>query len=256
MMGIKKSKTTIQRKKNNMKKPKFAAVIVAAGSGTRMPGETIKQFRDLNGIPVVAHSIKAFQENEYIDTITLVVPSEYTQYALNMCINMNFSKVHNIAEGGSQRFRSVYNGLKTLADDTDYVLIHDGARPLVSKELISRCSSCVQVTRACIAAVPAKDTMKKADAQGFVTATPDRAGLWNVQTPQAFSYHVIMEAYDRLFKTISEYGSDESKITDDAIIVENMTDCRVRIVSGEYRNIKITTEDDMVVARAFLSSNS
>ena len=236
----------------NDNKPKYTAIIMAAGSGVRMHSSTKKQFMNICGMPVVAYSIKAFQENENISSIVLVVPRGYVEESTAMCIRHGFTKVRSITEGSDKRFKSVYNGLGAVPEDTDYVLIHDGVRPMVSGELIDRCCKFVLMTRACVAAVPVTDTIKRANIHGFATETLDRSTLWSIQTPQAFSFPLLMEAYDSLNKTIKEYGTDESRITDDAVIVENMTDCHVRIVAGDPKNIKITTPADLVIAEAFL----
>ena len=232
--------------------PKYTAVVLAAGEGVRMHTATKKQFLNLCGMPVVAYSLRAFQQNNNISSVVLVVPKGYSDEALAMCIRYGFYKVRNITEGSDKRFKSVFNGLKAAPPDTDYVLIHDGVRPLVSQELIDRCCKFVLMTRACVAAVPVTDTIKRGNIHGFAVETLDRRNLWNIQTPQAFSYPLLLEAYKSLQKTLEEYGADESRITDDAVIVENMTDCNVRIVAGDTANIKITTPDDLTVAEAFL----
>lgn len=234
------------------KKPVYTAVIVAAGEGIRMPGLVKKQYMDLCGMPVVCHSIRAFEENDNIDSIVLVIPKGGSDEAKKMCLKYGFNKVKNITEGSDRRFKSVYNGLRTVSEDTDYVLIHDGVRPLVSRELIDRCCRYVPLTMACVAAVPINDTIKVADTSGYASQTLDRSSLWSIQTPQTFSFPLIMKAYDSLYKTIQEYGSDTSKITDDAVIVENMTNTKVRIIKGDYRNIKLTTPTDLLVARAYM----
>jgi 2-C-methyl-D-erythritol 4-phosphate cytidylyltransferase len=234
--------------------PIYTALVMAAGSGTRMHSTVKKQFADLCGMPVVGYSLRAFEENSHIRSVVLVVPKGETETALELCMKYGFHKVRNIVEGSDQRFKSVYNGLQCVPDDTDYVLIHDGVRPLITGDLIDRCCKYVLLTRACVAAVPVTDTIKRANAHGFAAETLDRSTLWSIQTPQAFSFPLIFEAYKSLYKTIREYGTDESKITDDAVIVENMTDCHVRIIAGDRRNLKITTPEDMVIAEALIKS--
>ena len=233
-------------------KPKYTAIIMAAGSGLRMKTSTKKQFINILGMPVVAYSIKAFQENASIDSIVLVVPQGYIDETLAMCVRYGFSKVKQITEGSDMRFKSVYNGLQCVPKDTDYVLIHDGVRPMIDNKLIDRCCKYVLTTRACVAAVPVTDTIKRANSHGFAVETLDRSTLWSIQTPQAFSFPLLLEAYRSLQKTLEEYGADESKITDDAVIVENMTDCHVRIIAGDPKNIKITTPNDLIIAECYL----
>lgn len=242
--------------KENEKKPFYTAVVLAAGSGSRMQSAQKKQFMDLCGRPMVVYSLEAFEQNPNIDSIVLVVAKEDMQYAINLCMLYQLRKVKNIAEGGSARFRSVYNGVKAAPQETDYILIHDGARPLVSQALIDRCCTSVTLTRALVAAVPVKDTIKTGDTRGFALQTLDRSNLWSIQTPQAFSYRLFLSAYEKLFQTIAEYHPDESKLTDDAVIVENMTDCSVRLLHGDYRNIKVTTPDDLIIAEALLKAQA
>ena len=225
---------------------------MAAGNGTRMKSDTKKQFMEINGMPIVAYSIKAFQENDNIDSIVLVIPKGSADDTLAMCIRLGFNKVKVITEGSDKRFKSVYNGLMSAPEDTDYVLIHDGVRPMIDQALIDRCCKYVVMTRACVAAVPVTDTIKRANSQGFAAETLDRSTLWSIQTPQSFSYPLLLDAYKSLNKTIADYGTDESKITDDAVIVENMTDCHVRIIEGDPKNIKITTPNDLIIAAAYL----
>jgi|P827metagenome_2_1110787.scaffolds.fasta_scaffold08458_4 2-C-methyl-D-erythritol 4-phosphate cytidylyltransferase len=236
------------------KEPIYTAVVLAAGSGTRMHSQVPKQFADLNGLPVVLYSLRAFEENAKINHIVLVIPKGYADRALQLCLRYGLRKVRAITEGSDARFKSVYNGLKSVPEGTDYVLIHDGVRPLVSQEIIDRCCKYVVVTRACVAAVPVTDTIKRADSHGFASETLDRSTLWGIQTPQAFSYPLLRDAYESLYKTIAEYDTDERRITDDAVIIENMTDVHVRLIAGETRNIKITTPDDMVIASALLKA--
>ena len=233
--------------------PRYAAIVLAAGVGSRMRSDTKKQFMPLCGVPVVIHALKAFDENSNISSIVLVTGREDMEYARMLCMEYGIKKLSSIAEGGSTRFRSVYNGLRCVSAETDYVLIHDGARPLVSEFLINRCCDYVTGYKACVAAIPASDTIKTGDGSGYAVETLDRASLYIVQTPQAFFYPLIMDAYDRLFVTVNEYQSDESKITDDAVIVESMSSYRVKFVNGDKCNIKITTPEDMIIAEALLN---
>ena len=153
-----------------------------------------------------------------------------------------FSKVTHIVSGGKERYHSVYEGLKA-AEGADYVLIHDGARPLLTKEIISRTLKGAEEYGACVAGMPVKDTIKTVDSDGFVAATPDRSRLWQIQTPQAFSYQWIRQAYDKLFSR-EEY---QQGITDDAMVLETMSSHRVKLIEGSYSNIKVTTPEDMAI---------
>lgn len=126
------------------------------------------------------------------------------------------------------------------------VLIHDGARPLVNGEIIARAVDGVREFSACVASMPVKDTIKAADAEGFSASTPDRSTLWQIQTPQAFRFGLIYRAYEKVFAP----GTDRSRITDDAMVVELMTDTKVKFIEGSYSNIKVTTPEDMIIAEA------
>lgn len=233
---------------------KIAAIVLAAGNGSRMNSQEKKQFMDLNGLPVLAWSLIAFEENPAIDDIILVTGEEDLDRALKICLDLKLSKVKNIVAGGDMRFRSVYNGLLALSPETDYVLIHDAARPLVTQEIIRSCIKGAVMKRACVAAVREKNTIKKVDGNGYAIETVDRSLLYEIQTPQAFEYKLILRAYYNLKKTIEEYHPDVSRITDDAVIVENMTECRVSMAEGDYRNIKITTPEDITIAKALMQA--
>ena len=230
--------------------PRFTAVVLAAGSGLRMRSDIKKQFMLLGDVPIVIHSLRAFDMNKNISSTVLVTAKEDLEYAASLCAQYGIKKVREIAEGGDTRFRSVYNGIRSAAAGTDYILIHDGARPLLSQGLIDRCCDFVTGYKACVPAVPVTETITVGDKNGYALETLDRSSLWSIQTPQAFSYPLLMDAYDKLFVTIRDYNSDESKITDDGVIVESMSSYRVKLIMGDYFNIKITTPEDIVVAEA------
>ncbi len=224
---------------------KYTAIILAAGQGKRMQSETAKQFLKLSGKPVLYYSLKAFEDSE-IDQIILVTGAgEEEKVRLNLVERYGFHKVTKIIPGGAERYDSVYCGLEA-AQETDYVLIHDAARPLVTKALIREMLKTVQKSRACVCGVPSKDTMKEVSSDGTVQKTLERSTLWNIQTPQAFEYSLIIAAYKKLFE-LTDIG-----ITDDASVVEQMTKVPVRIVPGSYDNIKITTPEDLAIAKVLL----
>ena len=156
-----------------------------------------------------------------------------------------FDKVRAVISGGKERYDSVYAGL-CACQNTDYVFIHDGARPFVTEEILQRGFAAVQDTGACAAGMPSKDTVKLADAAGYVAETPERSRVWNVQTPQIFRYALIRSAYDAIQK------KDMSKITDDAMVAEQEAGVKVRLFEGSYRNIKITTPEDLASAESFV----
>ena len=227
---------------------KITAIVLAAGRGTRMESSVHKQYMLLAGKPLIYYSLLAFQES-MADEIILVTGAGEEDYCRKAIVNAyDFSKVSRIVAGGRERYHSVYEGLKA-AKGSDYVLIHDGARPCVTADIIRASVDQARKTGACVVGMPVKDTIKVSDALGFAAATPDRSSLWMVQTPQTFSYSLVMEAYTRLF----ENEENQKEITDDAMVVERMTAQRVKLVYGSYENIKVTTPEDMAVAEIFLS---
>lgn len=228
-----------------------AAIVLAAGQGKRMQSAVAKQFLLLNNEPVVCHSLRAFEESD-VETIILVTGADEIEYCREEIVRKyGFKKVSAIIAGGKERYHSVYEGLCALdgmlAED-GIVLIHDGARPMITQEIIVRTIDAAEEHGACVAAMPVKDTIKVADANGFAAMTPDRSTLWQIQTPQTFHYGLVYGAYKKLL-------SDESYqkgITDDAMVVESMCGDRVKLVEGSYENIKVTTPEDMFVAELFL----
>ena len=156
-----------------------------------------------------------------------------------------FSKVTRIVAGGKERYHSVYQGLKA-AGGADYVLIHDGARPFVSDDIISRTIEAVKKEKACVVAMPVKDTIKIANEDHYAIETPNRSKVWMIQTPQAFSYDLILHAYEKVL------ASGDAVITDDAMVLEKAENIPVKLVQGSYTNIKITTPEDMKIAEIFL----
>ena len=228
---------------------KSAAIVLAAGQGKRMHSSVQKQFLLLDGKPLIFYGLDAF-ENSPIDQIVLVTGLDEISYCQTEIVEKyRFSKVTHIVSGGKERYHSVYEGLKAV-EGADYVLIHDGARPLLTKEIISRTLKGAEEYGACVAGMPVKDTIKTVDSDGFVSATPDRSRLWQIQTPQAFSYQWIRQAYDKLFSR-EEY---QQGITDDAMVLETMSSHRVKLIEGSYSNIKVTTPEDMAVAEALRKS--
>ena len=221
-------------------------IVLAAGAGKRMNSSVQKQFLEVNGCPLIYYALKAFQES-CIDRIILVTGEESLEYCRREVVEkFGFTKVAGIVAGGSERYHSVYNGLKA-ARGSDYVLIHDGASPMVTTEHINELIEKVQRDKACISGMPAKDTIKITDYEGCVKSTPDRRTLWVVHTPQAFDYQLIC----RVHETFREAGCPEG-ITDDGMLVENYSDCTVKMVRGSYANVKVTTPEDLMLAEVFL----
>lgn len=230
---------------------KIVAIVLAAGTGSRMQSDVKKQFMDINGNPLVYYSLEAFQ-NSFVDEIILVTAREDIEYCKYEIVKKyGLSKVKCIVEGGKERFNSVMHGLKMIKD-CDYVYIHDGARPFIDNELLQRLQADAEEFGTAVAAVPSKDTVKVVDNENFVISTPSRNTIWAIQTPQVFKYSIISEAYERLTMRIQHVATDNLHITDDAMVVENFTNSKVKLVMGSYRNIKITTSEDVDIAKSFL----
>lgn len=226
-------------------KDRVTAVILAAGQGKRMKSSVQKQYMMLRGYPVVYYALKAFEEST-VDDIILVTGQTEIEYCKSEIVEKyGFTKVRKIIAGGKERQDSVYNGL--MEADCDYILIHDGARPLVTPEIIERTIEEVKKYRACTVGMPVKDTIKIADDEQTVVSTPPRKYLWQIQTPQAFEYSLIKKAHDLLRE-----GGDSRNITDDCMLVEKFMKYPVRLTEGSYSNIKVTTPEDIQVAQALL----
>lgn len=224
---------------------KITAVVLAAGSGRRMNSEVPKQYMMLADHPVLYYALHAFEESE-VSEIVVVTGADEIEYCHREIVERyGFGKVRAIVEGGKERCHSVYAGLVAV-QDADYVLIHDGARPFVTAEIIRNSLVCVRRERACIVGMPVKDTVKVVDEGGIVRETPDRSTLWQVQTPQTFDYGMIREAYEKMMR------QSAIQVTDDAMVLEQMTGHPVRVIEGSYRNIKITTPEDLLIAEAYL----
>ena len=228
---------------------KIAAIVPAAGSGSRMGIETKKQFLSLAGTPLVGYALKKMEECPAIASIVIVVSPGEEEYCRSAVVDkLGLKKVAAIVPGGKERQDSVYNGLLALSHDTDIVVVHDGARPLFSAETLAAVIAAAQVHGAATCAVPAKDTIKLANDDGFVTSTLPRARTWLVQTPQAFRYELIIEAHRRAHE-------ENIFATDDTALVETFGG-PIKLVMGSYENIKITTPEDLDVALAIINASS
>lgn len=224
-----------------MKNNKNIAIVLAAGKGRRMGTEIPKQFLHIHDKPVLFYSLNVFQQHNDIDEIVLVVSEEYKSYCIEEILEKyGITKVSAIVEGGAERYDSVIAGLSACSD-CKYVLIHDGARPCITEEIIDRSLDAVRKYDACVVGMPSKDTVKIADDQGFISVTPPRKNVWNIQTPQVFSYELIYNAY----QTMQRKGM--AGVTDDAMVIELLDAAKIRLVEGSYENIKVTTSDDIKV---------
>ncbi len=213
---------------------KIGAVIVGAGYSQRMGEDKI--FLLLAGKPLIAWSVDACQYHESINQIVLVLNESNINSGRRLATERDWSKVKEICPGGLQRQDSVKNGLERLVD-CNWVLIHDGARPFLTHDLIRDGLKAARVTGAAAAAIPVKDTIKMSDNTGMVTETLKRQQLWTVQTPQVFRFDIITYAYEQV----------KDAVTDDASLVEKLG-YQVKLYVGSYGNIKVTTPEDMALA--------
>ena len=229
---------------------KFAAIVLSAGVGSRMKSDIPKQYMELAGKPVIYYSLKAFEEAGF-SSIVLVCGKDDIEYCQEKIVKKHRLKnVTAVVPGGKERYHSVFEGLKAISE-ADYVFIHDGARPMLTQEIIERLKETVINEEAAVAGMPVKDTIKIVDDESYVKDTPERQYVWQVQTPQCFSYPIIYEAYSSVIQD-EEEGWTIPKITDDAMVLEYATDHEVKMVEADYRNIKITTPEDLAIAQTFL----
>lgn len=228
---------------------KITAIVLAAGSGSRMKSKTKKQFMEIKGKPVIWYSLFEFEKSR-VDEIILVTGKEDIDYCKKEIVEKyNLKKIKNVVAGGSERYESVYNGLKEVTENI--VLIHDGARPLINNEIIERSIEGAIKSDACVVGVPVKDTIKRANKEGYIIDTPNRSELWITQTPQSFKTDLVKMAYKKM-KGELEKGNTTLNITDDAMVVEEFTTNQVRFVQGDYKNIKVTTPEDIDIAELFI----
>jgi len=275
-------------------KKRCTAVVLAAGSGRRMHAATAKQFMELSGKPLIWYSLQAVEQSEMIDDCILVTGEADISYVRQEIVGKyGFRKVTDVIAGGEERYASVCNAMRYIAEgrqsipnEDGYVFIHDGARPFLSEEILRSTYEAARQYGACVAAVPSKDTVKIADEQGFAVSTPDRRLVWNIQTPQVFETRLITAAYGKLEEELLRFheqgitgkelsgcgierqnayrqdtgrrkpGGQSFAVTDDASVVELFTDHKVKLTFGSYENIKITTPEDIRTAEGFLERRS
>lgn len=267
------------------------AVVLAAGTGSRMKADVAKQFLTLLDKPLIYYALRVMEESEIIDDVILVTGEDDMEKMRREVVEkFSFRKVRVIIPGGSERCYSVANAMRWIAGtsslarrvtepmenavwkkDEDgkerYVFIHDGARPFVTEEILRRTYEAAKECRACVAAMPSKDTVKLADEKGFAVQTPDRKLVWTVQTPQVFERELIVRAYGKFEemqaprvlgkaagqeKTVTDVSRGQVIVTDDASVVEKFTDVKVKLVEGAYSNLKVTTPEDLVIAETLL----
>ncbi len=233
----------------NRNEKKFtSAVVVAAGKGTRFGGVCPKQFADLCGKPVLYYSLKALCDCPQIDEIILVTSPEWIDFCTEEIVRKyGMEKVQAIVVGGKERVDSVQAGLMTADISADYVLVQDGARPMLTEEILQRGLQTVQKYGTAVAAIPTTDTIKIADENGVVLSTPARRNTFRIQTPQIFSYQLLLQAYFSLQET------EKEGLTDDAMLIEKKTDHPVHLFAGSEDNLKITCREDLRTAARILS---
>jgi 2-C-methyl-D-erythritol 4-phosphate cytidylyltransferase len=219
--------------------PKVSAIIAAAGESRRMNGID-KVFAPLGGKPALSYVLDVFEKCDSVTQIIVVVSKENVAKCRQLVAENKYAKPVEVCAGGKRRQDSVAAGLAKL-DKCDWVVIHDGARPLVTRELIERGLEAAEETGAAVAAVPVTDTIKMAGEDRIVRQTPPRQNLWAVQTPQVFRVDVISKAYQKA----------KGEVTDDASLVEKLG-YKVKLYMGAYDNIKITTANDLLVAEALI----
>ena len=220
---------------------KVNAIIPAAGQGQRFGGA--KQFLNLAGKPLLLHSLEVFEASPRIEMICLVVPEGDLKRANDLIRENGFRKISKILPGGLERQESVKIGFEALSP-SDLVIVHDAARPLVTPELLTRLIKGAEEFGGCIVGTPTRDTMKRVNAGGIVQETVDRAGLWNIQTPQAFRYDLLKRAFEAAVR-------ENFVGTDEAMLVERLG-VKVKVIDGGGVNLKITTPEDLQIAEALI----
>ena len=221
-------------------------VIAAAGTGSRMGGKVNKQYMLLNKRPILTYSLDSFEQSSLVDEILIVAKPEETDYCRQEIVERyKYRKVSKVVAGGKERQDSAWAGLQELYNNgTDYVAVHDGARPLFSSDLLQALFTEAQQWGAAIPGVFARDTLKTVDHNNFVDQTLDRTCIIAVQNPQIFNYSQLYSAYEQAFR-------ENFQGTDDAVLYEKFIG-QVKVVTGEPANLKITTPEDLIIAESHL----
>jgi len=219
---------------------KVAAIVPAAGKGRRFKSRLDKPYIKLRGRPILAHTLLRLSKNKYITQVIVAVNKNKLKKARREIINKYGIKKTSLVSGGGKRKDSVRNALKNISCDIDYVLIHDGIRPFITDDLIESLLKAAQRFGASVLAVPVKPTLKRIDKKGRIVDTPDRKDFWEAQTPQVFKRDLIEKAY-------ATSSRKKTNFTDDSMLVE-LLGVKPKVVMGSYRNIKITTQEDLKLA--------
>ncbi len=222
------------------------AIVLAAGKGSRMKAGINKQFLELEDKPVIAHTLEVFNRCDEIQEIIVVTASEELDYfQQNIIEKYKLNKIKKLVAGGAERQESAYLGIKAASEYSEILLIHDGARPFVSHQTILDCIREARLHGAVSAGMPSKDTIKLLDQEGFVEVTPPRNRVWLTQTPQAFQRDILLKAHEAALIRASA-------ATDDAMLAE-LLGYKVKMVEASYENIKITTPEDLIIAKQLIN---
>lgn len=224
---------------------KWGVVVVAAGRGSRMGTKESKQYLEMQGKSIVVHTLELFASLDNLAEIIVVVGADDVGRVEELVSRYGIAKVKAVVAGGSERQHSVYSGIQALSPAIEWVMVHDGVRPLVTAAAVGTCCSVAERVGAAVLAVPVKDTIKQVGDNGLIVSTPDRRSLWAIQTPQAFRRELLVRAH--------EQAQEEGFLgTDDAMVVERMG-VPVAVAEGDYTNIKITTPEDLPWAEFLLA---
>lgn len=229
---------------------KYVAIILSAGRGKRMGSDVPKQYMDIKGNPILYYSIKAFEESDVHSIIIVTGSSDINYVKTEIVEKYGFNKVKDIVFGGNERYDSVYNGLIAAQKlEADYIMIHDGARPFVDQDTIVNCMENVTTSRACIAGVPVKDTIKVVESNNIIVDNPNRSTLWMAQTPQCFEFNLVYNSYKEMIESKKTEG-----VTDDAMVVEAFSGVKSVMIESSYNNIKVTTPIDIKIGEQLLNN--
>ena len=223
---------------------KVTAIILVAGNSTRFGQNRNKNFEDINGKTVLYYSLKVFDKNKYVDNIIIATKKEEISKVKDIIEQENITKSIKIVIGGNTRKQSVYNCIKDV--NSDIVIIHDGARPMIKQEYINKCIENMDKFKGIAIGVRSKDTIKITDENNIVINTTQRANTWIIQTPQCFDRKVLLKIHNKYKK---------EDVTDDCELLE-INNYKIKILEGDYTNIKITTYEDLNIVREFLKQNS
>lgn len=224
----------------------LSAIILAAGEGKRLGAKVAKPLVKIGNKPAIIYSLSTLDKHPDIDEIILVLNAKNQAQITKIIKKLRFKKLSSFVIGGKRRQDSVYNGLIKISKKSNWVLIHDSARPFIRSQFITKVILAAKNTGAAILAVPVKATIKSVKVGLMVDKTVDRSNLWEIQTPQVFKKELIIKAYKKYSK---------NNVTDDATLVERLGK-KIKVVQGSYDNIKITTEEDLLIAQAIANKNA